>query len=61
MTIKRADRVVVTTGQYKGMTGRVSTLKARGKGRGPHAVVFIQDTLRTITVAVRYLERLSSK
>lgn len=49
--------MVVTASQYKGMTGRVSTVKVKGKGRGPHAVVFVQDTLRTITVATRHLEK----
>ena len=55
MTINRKDRVVIIRGQYKGMEGTVASVKAKGRGRGPHAVVFIQKTLRTLTVAINHL------
>lgn len=59
MNLKCDEVVTVTRGQYKGMTGRVAELQIKGKGRGPHAVIFLEGTLRRITVAVRYLIRAS--
>ena len=55
--IQRGDTVKVIKGQYRGMVGRITTLKVRGRGRGPHASIFIQDTLATITVAIRNLKK----
>jgi ribosomal protein L24 len=48
--MKRTDKVIVVKGQYKGMRGKIASIKVKGKGQGPHASVFIQDTLRTIIV-----------
>ena len=53
MNLKCDEVVTVPRGQYKGMTGRVAELQIKGKGRGPHAVIFLEGTLRPITVVGR--------
>lgn len=50
--MKRKDRVVVIKGQYKGMRGIISSVRAKGRGQGPHASVFVQDSFRMIVVAL---------
>ncbi len=56
--MKRTDKVVVIKGQYKGMEGIIASVKVKGRGQGPHASVFIQDTLRTIIVTINNLRLL---